>query len=542
MPRDTRRIVYYLGAVAATTVLFTLLYNLGMATLEHRPQPIYQSLEVVVQTFTTTGYGEDAPWQTPQMNVLMIVMQLAGIGLILTAVDVFAVPWIRNALSVDPPVERRDVTDHVVICGHSPRSESFIEELDARDVDYVLVEADHDTAIDLHDAGYDVIHGNPESATVLDRAGIGSATAVVADVADDTNASIVLAARDAAPDIHVVTLVEDATSEPYHRAAGADDVLSPRQLLGESLTRRVATAVSAAVQEGVTLGEAFELVELSVQEGSRLDRRSYGSARIDERFGVNVVGIRTDGEFELSPSPGTRLEPGTTLLVAGAPERLQDLQEAAGSRIRSLAPQDVVIAGYGQAGSAAHETLQETNSRVTVLDIEEKAGVDVVGDARDPAVLRDAGIEDASVLLLTLADDTVAIFTTLIARELNPELEILVRANEREDTEKLSQAGADYVQSLATVSGRMMASTVFGDEEVLAYDTRIQIMKQSTDAFDGDAITAADIRETGCTVIAVVSDGETVTDFDADRSFADADAVIVAGEDDDITALEERFG
>ncbi|MFB6194772.1 MAG: TrkA family potassium uptake protein [Haloplanus sp.] len=546
MPRNSRRIVSYLGVVAATTVVFTLLYNVGMATLENRPQPMYRSLEVVFQTFTTTGYGEDAPWRTPGMNFLMIGMQIAGIGLILTAVDVFAVPWVERALSVDPPVEARDVSDHVIVCGYSPRGEAFISEIAPRDGDYVVVEPDRDTATDLQKAGHTVVHGDPESADVLERAGIESATAVVADAADDTNASIVLAARDVAPDRRIVTLVEDEELAQYHRAAGADDVLSPRQLVGESLSRQVATDVSAAIEDGISIGESFELVELSVREGSRLAGESYTEAELGDRFGVNVVGVWADGEFELSPeSPSeVTLDAGVTLFVAGSPDRLSDLQDATGSPIRSLAPRDVVIAGYGQAGSAAYEALTETNSRLTVLDIEAKGNVDVVGDARNPAAIREAGIEDASVLILALADDTVAIFATLIARDLNPDLEILVRANERENTEKLYQAGADYVQSLATVSGRMIASTVFEDEQMLAYDTQIQVVKMSADALSGPSIAPADVREaTGCALLAVVEDGETITDFDGGPTALDAaDEVILAGEDDDIAAFERQFG
>lgn len=90
----SRRALYYLFILLATTLLFTGGCSLGMRVWEGRQRPWYRALEVVVQTFTTTGYGEDAPWASPQMNLLMVVMRLAGIGLILSAVDVFVVPWL----------------------------------------------------------------------------------------------------------------------------------------------------------------------------------------------------------------------------------------------------------------------------------------------------------------------------------------------------------------------------------------------------------------------------------------------------------------
>jgi Trk K+ transport system NAD-binding subunit len=544
MPRKHRRSTYYVALVVATTVAFTLAYNFGMGAWEGRSQPLYRSLEVVFQTFTTTGYGEDAPWSSPQMNLLVVGMQVAGIGLILTAVDVFAVPWLRSALAESPPTTAGDVTDHVVVCEYTPRGEAFVAELDSRGREYVVVESDRERAVELRADGVPVVHGDPEAVDVLDAAGVGRARAVVADAADDANASIVLSAREASPDVRIVTLVEDAELARYHRVAGADDVLSPRQLLGESLAGRVPTAVSTAVDDGVPIGEDFELVELSVDEGSDLCDRAIAEAGIRGRFGVNVVGAWFDGDFETRIDRDATLDAGTTLLVAGAPDRLAALRDATASTVRRFSPREVLIGGFGQAGSAAYESLSETSSNLTVLDVEPREQVDVVGDARDPDVLCEAGIEGATALLLALGDDTTAIFTTLIARELNPDLEIVVRANERANVEKLYRAGADYVQSLATVSGRMLASTVFEDEEVLAYDRQIEIVQTPVGDLAGDTLADRAVRaETGATVVAVVRGDETITAFDAESfRFREGDEVVLVGSDESVRGFERRFG
>jgi Trk K+ transport system NAD-binding subunit len=547
MPLRTRRPVYYLALVVATTMLFTLVYNVGMATWEGRPQPLYRSLEVVIQSFTTTGYGEDAPWRTPQMNLLAITMQLAGIGLILTAVDVFAVPWLRDALTPSAPESAGDLRDHVIVCGHTPRTDAFVSELDARGRPYVLVEGGEEAAGELHEAGYRVVHGDPESTATLRAAGIASARAVVADAADDTNASIALSARDARSDVRVITLVEDATLERYHRAAGADEVLSPRQLLGRSLARQVPTTVTADVADGIELGEVdddFELGELTVAADSDLHGRTFGEARLRERFGVNVIGAWFDGDFRTPVELGDRLAARTRLLVAGESGQVEALQAATTSTVRRFGPQRIVIAGYGDSGRAAAAVLADLRAEVTVLDVAEADDVDVVGDGRDPETLDAAGIKEASALIVTVADDTTAIFVTLIARELNPELYIVVRANEEDDVQKLYRAGGDYVQSLATISGRMLASTVFEDEEVLAYDKAINVVRLPPGSLVGSTIVDERVRtETGCTVVAVVRDGETMTDFDPETfTFETGDEVIIAGTDEATAQFERTFG
>jgi Trk K+ transport system NAD-binding subunit len=540
----SRRTVYYLGLVVATTVCFTAVYNWGMAAWEGRPQPLYRSLEVVVQSFTTTGYGEDAPWQTPQMNALAIAMQLAGIGLILTAVDVFAVPWLRETLEPAVPESVDDLDDHVIICHHTPRTDAFVTELDARGREYVLVEPDEERARELHESEYRVVHGDPESTETLANARLSSARALVADAADDTNASIALSARDTAPGVRVITLVDDASLARYHRAAGADDVLSPRQLLGTSLAEQVPTAVTTDVDDGIPLGEDFELVELTVADESDLCERTFGEAQLRARFGVNVIGAWFDSEFETPVPPGATLDAGTRLLVAGEPDAVARVEDATAATVREFSPQRIVLAGYGDSGQAAAEALADSGSHLTVLDVDPGPAVDVVGDARDPDVLCAARIEDAAALLIAVSDDTTAIFATLIARELNPDLHIVVRANEEADVQKLYRAGGDYVQSLATVSGRMLASTVFEDEEVLAYDKQVSVVRLPAGDLVGRTIAEANVRSvTGCTVVAVVRAGETLTEFDpASFVFADGDEVIIAGTDEATTRFERRFG
>jgi Trk K+ transport system NAD-binding subunit len=544
MPRPGRRTVYYVALVGITTLAFTLVYNAGMAVWENRPQPLYRSLEVVIQSFTTTGYGEDAGWNTLQMNVLVILMQFTGIGLILAAVDVFAVPWLRDALSPTVPEAVSDLEDHVIVCGYTPRTDVLIDELDARDRAYVLLEPDADAASELHGEGYRVVHGDPESAAALENVRIDSAVAIVADAADDTNASIALSAVEATPDVRVVSLVEDASLARYHRLAGADTVLSPRQLLGESLAEEVPAVVTTTAAEGIEIGDDFELAGVSIEAGSELAGRPIAEARLRERFGVNVIGVWSDGEFRAEVDPEARLEAGTRLLVAGSASQLAEVREATAATVSAVSGQEIIIAGHGETGGAAYEALAGTYAELTVLDIEDTEHVDVVGDARDPDALRAAGIEDASVLVLTVQADTTAVFATLIARDLNADTHIVVRANEEDDVRKLYRAGADYVQSLATVSGRMLASRVLEDEDLLAYDTQVSVVRTSAPGLAGRTLADADVRsETGCSVVAIVRDGETITEFDPAATTPDPDDdVVVAGTDEDLSRFERRFG
>lgn len=82
------------------------------------------------------------------------------------------------------------------------------------------------------------------------------------------------------------------------------------------------------------------------------------------------------------------------------------------------------------------------------IDIEDCDDVDIVGDAGSKTVLRDAGIEHAGAILVGLPDDSTALLTTVLARSLNPDIEVLVRVSETDATRKALSAGADYFLSV----------------------------------------------------------------------------------------------
>ena len=538
----SRRTAYYLLVLVGATALFTTAYALGMSVWEGRPRSWYRALEVVIQTFTTTGYGEDAPWQSPQMNLLMIVTQLAGIGFILSAVDVFVVPWLREALRPTAPTTVPSQSGHIIVCGYTPRIKVFVEALEARGHDYLLVESDPDRAGRLFEKKYSVIEGDPTTAAALERAHVTTARALVADVADDTNASIVLAAREVAPEVRIITLTEDASLARYHRAAGADVALSPRQLLGRSLAAKVPMAAAANVEDEVTASDDIELAELVVTPHGPLHGRTLSDVALSERFGVRVIGAWIEGTFE-TPAPAERaLDDTTRLFLAGTPAQLATLRNEMAPYVRAFTPQTILLAGYGDSGHAAAETLRQAEADLTVLDEREADGVDVVGDVRDPEALQSAGIETASALLIAVDDDTVATFATLIARDLNPELQILVRAQDEEAVQNLYRAGADFVQALPSVCGRMLAATVLEDEQPQAHDRAVNVVRWSVGDLEGRPLTMlTSDTQTSYTLLAVVRGGEFLTDADPEAQFGPEDEVIVAGTDDGLEQFRDRL-
>lgn len=528
-----RRTLYYLLGLVTIILAYALAYDYGMRVYEGDPGTFLHSLQIVVETFTTTGFGSDAPWTSREMNLLVIVMDLTGVLLIFMALPVLVFPLFEQALSTSAPASvQRELRDHVVVCTYSPRGEALIAELDSWDVEYVVVEPDRDAADGLFEDGYTVIHQDPETVEGLERANLSTARALVADASDQVNTSTVLTAREVAEDVKTISVVEEPDRARYHRLAGADEVISPRRLLGESLATKVTTGISTELGDAIDVGEDFEIAELPIHRGSDLAGRTLQESGLRERAGVNVIGAWFSGQFQSPPSPDATFDSGTILLVSGQEEQLERLKDMTIGDVRQYRQGKTIVAGFGEVGATVADALESAEIHHTVFDREDKPGVDVVGDVTDPADLRAAGIEDARTIILALPDDTVSEYATLVVRDANRTVEIVARAEETENVQKVFRAGADYVLSLASVSGRMLASTILEDEEVMSLDKQVQVVRTRAPRLVGKTLGEADVRSlTGCTVVGVEREGTVVTDTGADFRIESGDELIVAGTD-----------
>jgi Trk K+ transport system NAD-binding subunit len=543
-----QRAKYYLVFVVFLVLSSSVLYDYGMRRFEPGPYPpeyvefsFLYSMQFVVETLTATGYGSHSPWASPEMQTFVMVLDVTGVAIFFLALPAIFIPLFRDALSESVPRQLDDIEDHVVVSTYTPRAETLVEELEANAVEYVLVEPDRDHASELREDGWSVINADPETVSGLEDANVRKARAVVADVSDQVDASIVLATREVSEEVRVVSVVEDTKLAGYHELAGADVVLRPREQLGKSLASKVTTTASAE-GDGVRIGDDFEIAEVPVLRESQLVGKTLSESRVREKYGLNVVGAWFGGDFRTPPPPDAVLERGTVLLVAGTGRRLERFRDETLSTVRRSLEGKTVVVGYGEGGKTVAEELERAGVPYTVVDEHEREGVDVVGDATDADVLREAGIEDARSVVLALPDDTTTEFVTLIARDLNGSVEIVARAQKSGAVGKTYRAGADYVLSVEAVSGRSVASEVL-EEEILTLGTNFEVVKTETPGLVGETLEGARVRErTGCTVIAVERGDELVTDLSPDFRLEEGDAVVVAGTDEGTNEFVETFG
>lgn len=127
-----------------------------------------------------------------------------------------------------------------------------------------------------------------------------------------------------------------------------------------------------------------------------------------------------------------------------------------------------IICGYGRIGHRIANVLKSAGLSLVVVENND-SGIEqlkednipfVEGDAEEEETLLEAGIDKAQSLICTLSSDQDNVFTTLLARDLNPDLFILVRTNETTNKTRVLRAGADKVISPYEIGADRMANVI----------------------------------------------------------------------------------
>jgi Trk K+ transport system NAD-binding subunit len=540
--RRRKRLVLYLLSFVGIVLLQTWLYKWGMARFEGRPRSFLDSFGVIVQSLTTAGYGQDAPWNSVFVSVLIIFAQFTGIAYVFIALPLFVVPYIEDIV-FEPriPDTIEEISDHVIVGGSPQFYSALIEDLQARDRPHLIVENDTDRAEELQAEEESVITGDMTTTDTLENANIDEARAVVVDETTLDGIGTTLSVRNFDEELNVTCLIDDPTQSQYLRYAGATTVLSPKHRLGKSLADKAQNVFQTELDAVEDVDEELDIAEFPVTGDSNICGLKFDEFQMLTASNVNLVGAWVRGEFVTEFTKHQRIDRNTLLVVAGTGTELDRLAERIDIRPRRPTEGRVVVAGHGIVGSTADAILQKADIETTAIDAEKRDAVDVVGDATSASTFDDANVEEASTVILCLSDDPASLKATLVASTLNPDAEIIVAANDVTNTNKLHRAGADYVLALPDVAARMTTLDLF-EKDVMQLCNRVELSEVTADEFEGRNPEDGSIEhEKGVAVVGVRRDGHLVTDFDDDFEIDSEDRVVIAGPASETEKCEVGF-
>lgn len=525
------------GSLPGFLALLATIYMLGMEHLEHEPRTFSASIIWAAETLSSTGYGNDGRWNHPAMVALVVTVQFVGMSMALLVFPVFVMPYFEQRFEGRLPRSVPRLRDYVLVYRWSPAVDSLLDELRRAGVPAVVFEEDEALARRLRDRGRVVVYGALEDDD-FDPALLRRARAIVANGSDPANGSLVLVARQLGFQGELVALVD----EPLHRRPmmlqGATAVYTPRHVQAAALAGLAHGRVAARLNGIQHLGGKLETGELRVHKDSALAGLTIAAADIRRRTGATIIGQWRGGELVARVPGGTVLEPGAILMAVGSKEALARL----GELVKPLSAQGpFVVLGYGDVGRKVVQFLQDGGETTVVIDRVAAEGVDVVGDALDPAVLRRAGLQSARAAILAVGDDSTNLFTTAVVRDLAPEIPIIARVVRVDHVERFHRAGADFALSLGEVAGEILAHKLLGDEWI-SLEARLKLVGVSPAGLVGRRLSESRVgAQTGCSVVAVERGDEVIVDFSEDFVPQAADRVVLCGSEVDLARYHEAF-
>lgn len=164
----------------------------------------------------------------------------------------------------------------------------------------------------------------------------------------------------------------------------------------------------------------------------------------------------------------------TSVIVAAFSEKMDELKDnRVFSELEKKKGKHTIICGFGRVGQIVAERLARDRDHFVVIDKEPQNIIKakrlgylaIEGNAEGNELLEQVGIRDQADRILCLTGDDVAnVYITLTARHLNPDIEIVSRANREEALRKLYQAGANHTvapfKAVALIAGEYLGQPV----------------------------------------------------------------------------------
>jgi Trk K+ transport system NAD-binding subunit len=528
---NLRVLVRLVALLFALVLIYSITFHLLMAR-EGQDHSWLTGFYWTMVAMSTLGFG-DVTFHSDLGRMFSVLVVVSGTLFMLvllpfTFIQFFYAPWLEARDAARAPRELPASTNgHVLMTAHGPVDAALISRLDQFKMPYAVIVPEVAAALALVDDGVRVMVGDLDDPATYRQARVEQAALVVATLSDPVNANIAATVRECTTAVPIVALASLPASADILELAGCREVIQLSELLGQFMARRV----FGRDGRSHPIGQLDEIVVAeAAAAGTSLVGRSLRDLRLGPTLNVVVAGVWERGRYV----PGraeTIVTKDTVLLLAG--ER-RDLEKYNDTFALSSGTQTfVVIIGGGRVGRAAARALAARGVEYCVVEkiagrVRDGSRV-VVGDAADLEILKEAGIDRASSVIVTTHEDDVNVYLTLYFRRLHPGMLILSRATLERNATTLHRVGADFVLSYAS----MGANTIFNGLR----RGRVLFVAEGLDVFTakvpgslaGRSLAEAGIRrETGVNVMAVRHEGRSSIQVDVQAPLpADAELILI---------------
>ncbi|MEA3466738.1 MAG: NAD-binding protein [Thermodesulfobacteriota bacterium] len=527
-------LVRFLLFLTAIIALYSVIFHLLMV-YEGRNFSWITGLYWTLTVMSTLGFG-DITFHTDLGLLFTLLVLLSGVVLLLIMlpfafIQYFWAPWLEAQKdSIIPRSLPETMEDHVIITNFDPLTRNLVEKLKKHLFDYSFVCSDQQTAATIHDAGYNVVLGEIDAPETYEKMQADQAALIVSTADDLLNTNISFTVREISSKVPIACSADTEHSLDILNFPGNTHVFQFMRMLGVNMAQQSMPFSSTNI---IGRFEELRVGEFPVRD-TNLAGQTLAESRLRNKLGITVIGLLEKGKI-LPPAPQATLSSTNILIIAGTEDELI----RAGEQLALPPPQQlpeptVLILGGGRVGKAAAAFLNTNKIPYVIVEKRHNTGTDhkhhIHGDAADINILKAAGIDHAHSVIITPHNDAMNIYLSFYCRQLRPDIQIVSRATAERTVPKLHRAGADLVNSSASMGATSIMNILHPSDVSFFSDALNVFLVPTPDTFIGKPLTELKMREkTQCSLLAMKNNDQFITNPDPTQPLEKTDELILAG-------------
>jgi voltage-gated potassium channel len=322
---DSKKLRYALlmltGIIAFGTIGYYLIENMTL----------FEAFYMTIITLSTVGFSEVIPLSQAgrAITVFIIVLGISvgayTIGMLVRALVEGELVKIFGRRKVQKQVS--GLKNHFIICGFGRIGRIICSELDADNIDFVVIEQDPSVIEHIEARKYLYLEMDATAEEALMQAGVMKAKGIVTAVnSDANNVFITMTAKSLRPDVFVLARASEEKNEPKLLRAGANRVVSPYLIGGRRIAQMLKRPTVVDFVDIAMMGSHLGLMmeEAKIGEKSSLIGKNLIDSHLRKDYGVIIVAIKKQsGDMVFNPTPAEKLDAGDVIVVIGKKEDMK---------------------------------------------------------------------------------------------------------------------------------------------------------------------------------------------------------------------------
>jgi voltage-gated potassium channel len=299
------------------------------------------ALYMTIITVTTVGFGEVQPLNDDgkMFTAFLSFISLGFFAYSVSVVTTYFVEGQMNYLVLGYRKKKiKNMENHVIVVGFGRNGQQVIEELEAHNHPFVVIDQSHDVLQQYAGKPIRFIEGDATEDAVLEKAGVTKALSVITTLPNDAdNLFVALTAHSLKKDLRIISRASSESAEKKLRIAGVKSVVMPEKIGGAHMAKLIARPDIVEFLEHLSIhGEDptnLEEIECRNLPEEYINKTIY-EIGVRKKSGANIVGFKTpEGKYIINPTPDTVVIPNSKLFVLGTDEQIASMKNILGSKV-----------------------------------------------------------------------------------------------------------------------------------------------------------------------------------------------------------------